>query len=112
MSSFIHEDYPEDSLWSAVNKTTNVEKILLYTENAYTLKLLLNIVTAGTEAIVVSGNKFSCPGRSNLTPMNSATLCHLITVAELLSQPVLQGGKRALVARSEIRDGRRVGKQS
>jgi hypothetical protein len=31
---------------------------LLYTTNTYILKLLLNIVTAGTELLVVSGNKF------------------------------------------------------
>jgi hypothetical protein len=33
------------------------KKMLLYTKNTFILKLLLNIVTAGTEAFV-SGNKF------------------------------------------------------
>jgi uncharacterized protein with ParB-like and HNH nuclease domain len=32
--------------------------ILLYIKYTYTLKLLLNVVTAGTEALSVSGNKF------------------------------------------------------
>jgi hypothetical protein len=31
---------------------------LLYTRYAYTLKLLLNIVAAGYEALIISGNKF------------------------------------------------------
>jgi hypothetical protein len=34
------------------------KKILLYTTNMYILKLPLNIVTAGIEALVVTGSKF------------------------------------------------------
>jgi hypothetical protein len=32
--------------------------MLLYTKNAYILELLLNVVSAGTEALVVSRKKF------------------------------------------------------
>jgi hypothetical protein len=35
-----------------------MRKKLLYTKNTYIIQLLLNIVTAGIEALVVSGNKF------------------------------------------------------
>jgi hypothetical protein len=50
----------------AVRKVTSSEllrklamrKNVLYTKNIYILKLLLNVVTAGIEALV-SGNKFS-----------------------------------------------------
>jgi hypothetical protein len=35
-----------------------MRKHVLYTKNTYILKLLLNIVTAGIEALVASGNKF------------------------------------------------------
>jgi hypothetical protein len=56
-------------LW-AVNKTSNVKK-LLYTKNKYILKLLLNIVTAGFEALVVSENKFASVKR--MPSVSSAT---------------------------------------
>jgi hypothetical protein len=51
----------------AIRKVTSSElltkqalkkKNLLDTKNVYILKLLLNIVTSGIEALVVSGNKF------------------------------------------------------
>jgi hypothetical protein len=51
----------------AIQKVTSLElltkeairkKKLLYTKTTCVLKLLLNIVTTGTEALVVSGNKF------------------------------------------------------
>jgi hypothetical protein len=32
--------------------------ILIYTKNTYIPKLLLNVVSAGTEALAVLGNKF------------------------------------------------------
>jgi hypothetical protein len=34
------------------------KNILLYAKNTCILQLLLSVVTAGTEALVVSGNKF------------------------------------------------------
>jgi hypothetical protein len=34
---------------------------ILYTKNMYLLKLLLNVVTAGIETLVMSGNKFCTP---------------------------------------------------
>jgi hypothetical protein len=34
------------------------KEIILYKKNTYILKLLLNVVTAGIEALVISGNKF------------------------------------------------------
>jgi hypothetical protein len=35
-----------------------LRKNVLYTKNTYISKLLLNVLTAGIEALVVSGNKF------------------------------------------------------
>jgi hypothetical protein len=32
--------------------------MLLYTKNTYILKLFLSLVTAGTEALLILGNKF------------------------------------------------------
>jgi hypothetical protein len=56
---FIYEVYSESNLRWDVKKTSNEnKKIILYTENQYILKLLLNIVTAWIEAPVLSGNKF------------------------------------------------------
>jgi hypothetical protein len=37
-------------------KIQAMRKKLLYTKNTFILELLLNVVTAGTEALVVSGN--------------------------------------------------------
>jgi hypothetical protein len=34
---------------------------LLYTKNMYILNLLLNVVTARTEALIIPGNKFCMP---------------------------------------------------
>jgi hypothetical protein len=39
-------------------QATRKKEILLYANNMYILKLLLNIVTAGIEALVISGKKF------------------------------------------------------
>jgi hypothetical protein len=50
-----YEGYSESNLQWAVNKTSR-EKKKLYT-NTYVLKLLLNLVTTRTEALVISGNK-------------------------------------------------------
>jgi hypothetical protein len=54
------------SLTSAIRKVTSgglltkqaMSKILLYTKNAYTHQLPLNVVTIGIEALVVLGNEF------------------------------------------------------
>jgi hypothetical protein len=50
--------YLESNLWQAVNKTSNEKKIPLHIKNMYILKLLLNVVNAGIEALVKMGNKF------------------------------------------------------
>jgi hypothetical protein len=49
----------------AIQKITSGEQLkkqamrkILHKKNTYILKLLLNIVTAGIEALAVSGNKF------------------------------------------------------
>jgi hypothetical protein len=54
----IYEGYSESNLPWGVKKQAKREQHLLYTQNKYILKLLLNVVTACTEALVVSGNKF------------------------------------------------------
>jgi hypothetical protein len=54
-----YEGYSESNLRWAVNKT--MRKNLLYLKNTYILKLLLNVVTAGIEALVVLGIKFCMP---------------------------------------------------
>jgi hypothetical protein len=46
----------ESNLQRPLNKTNNDKKIIIYKK--YILKLLLNVVTAGSEALVISGNKF------------------------------------------------------
>jgi hypothetical protein len=51
-----YEGYLESNLLWAVNKTSN-EKKKLYAKNTYLLKLALNTVTTGTEALVL-GNTF------------------------------------------------------
>jgi hypothetical protein len=51
--------YSQTNLRWGVNKRSNEKKMFFYTKNMYILKLLLNIVTAGTELLVVSGSKFS-----------------------------------------------------
>jgi hypothetical protein len=57
--SYIYEGYSESNLRWAVNKTCNEKKNVLYTYNTYILKILLNVLTVGIEALVVSWNKFS-----------------------------------------------------
>jgi hypothetical protein len=50
-----------------------MKKNIMY-KNTYKLKLLLNKVTAVTEALVVSGNKFFvCLYQRSLPPVSSAT---------------------------------------
>jgi hypothetical protein len=41
-----------------IRKQAMRKKILLYTKNMYILKLLLNLVTAGIEALIILGNEF------------------------------------------------------
>jgi hypothetical protein len=50
-----------------------MRKNVLYTKNTYVLRLLLSVVTAGIEALVVSGNKFSCA--CVMPPTSSAMFC-------------------------------------
>jgi hypothetical protein len=81
------------------------EKILY--KNTHILKVILNVVTAGIEAPVISGNTFlyACVKavcRLWLRP-RSDTLHQLLIIAEALwSQPVLQVGKQVVVVRSEM----------
>jgi hypothetical protein len=67
---FIHEGYLESNLRYTVNRTRNGKKIL-YTKNTYTLKLLLNIITAKTEALVLA-NKFLYASVRRLPPVSKA----------------------------------------
>jgi lipid-A-disaccharide synthase-like uncharacterized protein len=88
--------------------------MLLHTKNLYILKLLLKVVTAGTDEL--SGNKFlfACVKE----------VCHLwaqscfdtldqllVIIEELWSQPVLQVGKQVVVTQSKVRAVRRAVKQ-
>jgi enoyl reductase-like protein len=51
---------------------------MLHTKNTYILKLLLNVVTAGTEALVtLDNNFFVCLCQRCIPPVSSATLLHL-----------------------------------
>jgi hypothetical protein len=73
------------------------EKNILHTENAYILKLLLNVVMTRIEAHVLSGNKFLyvCVKEvCHLWAQQHFDTFHqlLITVEALWSQPVLQVG--------------------
>jgi hypothetical protein len=67
-----YEGYSERNIWWATRKR------VLYTKNTYILKLLLKVVSAGTGALVVSGNKFCvwlC--QRSLLPVRSTTFQHL-----------------------------------
>jgi hypothetical protein len=95
-----------------------MRKKLLYTKNTYIrlFKLLLNLVTFGIEALVLSRNKFlyACVKevcRLWAQPRFDTFHQLRIIVEALRSQPVLQKGKRVVVAQSEIRTVRRVVKQ-
>jgi hypothetical protein len=82
----------------------------------YILKLLLDVVTAGLETLVVSGYKllYGCVKevcRLWAQPRFYTSNPLLVIVEALWLQPVLQVGKQVVVARSEIRDLRRVVKQ-
>jgi hypothetical protein len=96
----LQEGYWEYNLRSAVNKTGNEKKILY--ENTYILKTILNVVTAGIEALVVLGNKFlyACVQeicRSWIQPRSDTFHQLLIIVEALWSQPILQVGKEVTV---------------
>jgi hypothetical protein len=104
----VYEGYSESNLRWAVNKSN--EKKLLYTKNTYILRLLVNVVTPGIEAVVLSGNKFlyACVrGACRLWAQPRFVICHqFLNIAEALwSQPVIQVGT------SVIRAVRRVVKQ-
>jgi hypothetical protein len=91
-------------------KSIEEKQIWLYTKNTYILKLLLNVVTAGIEALVISGNKFlhACVKEVcylQAQPQSDTFHKLLIIVEVLWTQLVFQ------VAQSEIRAVRRVVKQ-
>jgi hypothetical protein len=75
------------------------------------LKLLLNVVTAGTETLV-SGNKLYACGKEVCRPWAQPRFDNfhqLLIIAEALwSLPVFKVGKQVVVARREIRAVRRV----
>jgi hypothetical protein len=111
-----YEGYSESNLWWTVNKTSNERKNILYTKNMYVLKLLLNIVTAGIEALVASGNKFLYACVKEIchlwAQLHFDTFHQLLIIVEALwSHPVLHVGKQVVVTQSEIRAVRRVVKQ-
>jgi hypothetical protein len=79
----------------------------------YILKLLLNEITARTEALVTSGDNFLCACVKEVCclwaqPCLDIFRQLLIIVQVLWSQPVLQAGKLVVVAQSLIRAVRRV----
>jgi hypothetical protein len=87
---------------------------LLYTKNTYIPKQLPNLVTAGTEALVASGNKFLHAYVKEVCCLWAQPHCdtfHQLVVEALWSQPVHQVGKQVVVAQSEIRAVRRVVRQ-
>jgi hypothetical protein len=91
-------------------------KHLLCTKITYILKPFLNVVTAGIEALVVSGNEFlyTCVKEvCHLWAQPCFDTFHqlLIIVETSWSQPVLRVGKQVTVTWSEIRDVRKVVKQ-
>jgi hypothetical protein len=82
----------------------------------YILKLLLNIVIFGTEALVVPENKFLYVCVKEVCYLSAQPRFDnfhqlVIIVKALWSQPVLQVGKQVAVIWSEIRAVRRVAKQ-
>jgi hypothetical protein len=82
----------------------------------YILKVILNIVTAATDALVVLGNKIlnTCVKEvCGLWAQPHFDTFHqiLISVEALWSQPVLQVDKQVVVAQSKIRAERLVVKQ-
>jgi hypothetical protein len=56
---------------------TKAHKKILYTKNTYTIKLILNVVTASLEALEwgIRCTLVSC--QKSLPPVNSATFLHL-----------------------------------
>jgi hypothetical protein len=85
-------------------KKTIQKQILLYIENTYTL---LNVVSAGIEVFVISGNKFLYACVKEACRLWSQprfdTFHQLVIIAEALwSQSVLQVGKQVLVSWKEI----------
>jgi hypothetical protein len=53
-----YEGYSECNFRRAVTKEAIRKKINYIQKNMYILKLLLNLIIAGIEALIVSGNKF------------------------------------------------------
>jgi hypothetical protein len=57
-ANVMYKSYAESNFQWTVNKTSNEKKIMLCKKNTYIIKLLLNIVTTGTETLIASGSKF------------------------------------------------------
>jgi hypothetical protein len=73
-------------------------------------KLLLNVVTAGIEAHVVSGNKFmyDCVKEISELIYDLTPSFNSLLLKRCAPLPVLQVGKQVVVSRSEISAARRV----
>jgi hypothetical protein len=83
-------------------------------KNTYVLKLVLNIVIAGIEALFVSGKKFlsACVKQSAACELSHVFKPYINSLVDALSsQPIFQAGKQVVVALSKIRAVRRVVKQ-
>jgi hypothetical protein len=94
-----YQGHSESKFWLAVNKTSNEKKIfiMVYTKYIYIHKLLLNVVTAGIEAFVISRNKFlyACVKEDSRlwAQPHFVTFHQLLIIIEVLwSQRVLQVG--------------------
>jgi hypothetical protein len=70
--------YSENKLQSVVNKTSKGGKTFYFTQkNMYILKVLLNIVTTGIEALVISGGISFCMPVSKKSA--ACELSHVLT---------------------------------
>jgi hypothetical protein len=117
ISLHVYQGYSESHFRWVDNKTSNEKKKYYAQKEKYKLKLLLNLVTAETEALVISDTKICSYVYVKevcrlWTQPRFGTFSQLLIVVEALwSQPVLQVGKQVVVARSEIRAIRMVVKQ-
>jgi hypothetical protein len=110
-----YRGYSRSNLRWTVKKTSN-EKRILYIKITYILKLLLNVVTAGIEALVILENKFLYAWVKEVCRLwaqsRFETYHQLLLIFEgLWPQPVLQVDTQVVLAQSEIRAVRWVVKQ-
>jgi hypothetical protein len=110
-----YEVYSESNLSWAVNKT--MRKKLLYRSSTYIIKLLLSIVTAGTEALVIWGNTllYACVRevcRLWAQPCFDSFNQLLIIIEALWSKPVLRIGKSKQVVVTQQDQGCKGGGQT